>query len=281
MVVIKTTVYGDVLFVINFSMDILSMYISGKILHLDMKKRELIFSCIIGGIYGVLSLLIKNAFLSVIMNISVYLLMCFIAFPKVRLSQYIKLCFLFWSVSLLMGGAVTWCYSFIDRFASGAVSSQSPARKMPLYLFLLTVLFCAVSAFITGKIFSKNKDIKDAVVYVLFDGRCVEAHVLVDSGNLLTDPLSGLPVILVTDEKFKAVTGESSDTLLQNGKLISKIRFIPASSAGGDTMLYGVVSDVVLKKAKGKEVPYKAVIAVCKNSGFADFDGVFPLCLYE
>ena len=152
---------------------------------------------------------------------------------------------------------------------------------MPLYLFLLTVLLCAATAYVTGKIFSKSKDIKDAVVYVLFDGRCVETHVLVDSGNLLTDPLSGLPVILVTDEKFKAITGESSDTVLQNGKLISKIRFIPASSAGGDTMLYGVISDVVLKKAKGKEVPYKAVIAVCKNSGFADFDGVFPLCLYE
>lgn len=279
--IVKTTVYGDVLFIINFSMDILSMYISGKILHLQIKKKTLIPSCIIGGIYGVLSLFIKSTLLSVFLNIAVYLLMCFIAYPKINPRQYIKLCCIFWSVSLLSGGAVTWFYTFIDRFASGALSPSSPARKMPLSLFLIIAFLCAISAYITGRIFSKNANIKDVYLSVFFKENKTTLHVLVDSGNLLQEPLSGLPVILVTNEKFKNITGTSSDLILQNEELFSKIRIIPASSAGGNVTLYGIVADEILVETKRGAFPYKAVVAVCKTRSYADFDGVCPLSIYE
>ncbi len=279
----KTTVFGDILFIINFSMDFLSLYISGKILHLDMNKRSLLLSSAIGGVYGVASLFIQGALPSAVLNIAVYLLMCFIAYKNIVLSQYVKLCVLFYSVSLLMGGAVTASYSFIDSlmadmWGSGTITQ---AKKVPFFLFVIIVVLCGVTAYVTGKIFAKSADVKDAYLTVVFEEKRVDMHVLIDSGNLLHEPLSGAPVILIKNEKFKKLTGCTAKTLLENEKLLSKTRFIPAHSAGGDTMFYGIVPEKVYIGTKKEKIPMKAVIAVCDTTDFAQFDGVVPLCLYE
>ena len=44
-------IYGDVLFVINFCMDFLSLYISGKLMHMKMSRLRLIIAATAGGIY--------------------------------------------------------------------------------------------------------------------------------------------------------------------------------------------------------------------------------------
>ncbi len=279
----KTTVFGDILFIINFSMDFLSLYISGKILHLDMNKRSLLLSSAIGGVYGVVSLFIKGALPSAVLNIAVYLLMCFAAYKNIVLSQYIKLCVLFYSVSLLMGGAVTASYSFIDSlmadmWGSGTITQ---AKKVPFFLFVIIVVLGGVTAYVTGKIFAKSTDVKDAYLTVVFEEKRVDMHVLIDSGNLLHEPLSGAPVILIKNDKFKKLTGCTAKTILQNEKLLLKTRFIPAHSAGGDAMFYGILPDKVLIGTKNEKVPMTAVIAVCDSADFAEFDGVIPLCLYE
>ncbi len=279
----KTTVFADVLFIINFSMDFLSLYISGKILHLEMKKRKLIFSSVIGGIYGVVSLLIKGTLPYILLNVSVYLLMCFTAYKNIVLSQYIKLCILFYSVSLLMGGAVSASYTFIDGIMSNIPQTETltEGRKIPFYAFIAIVTVCAVTAHITGRIFSQSKDIKDAYITAVLGEKTIDMHLLIDSGNLLHEPLSGAPVILVKNEKFKRLTGCDSTSLFSCEKLLSKLRCIPAQSAGGDMMLYGIIPDKIYIGTKKEKIPMKAVIAVCDGTDFAEFDGVVPICLYE
>ena len=49
----KQTLYGDVLFLVNFSMDFLTLYITALILHRSVKKRRFVLSAAIGGVYGV------------------------------------------------------------------------------------------------------------------------------------------------------------------------------------------------------------------------------------
>ena len=279
----KTTVFGDILFIINFSMDFLSLYISGKILHLEMSKKHLLFASVVGGIYGVAALFIKGSVPYIVLNISVYLLMCFTAYRNIVFSQYIKLCVLFYSVSLLMGGAVSASYSFIDSIMSDFSSGGAtvPGRKIPFHIFVIIVILCAVTSYVTSRIFAQSKDIKDAYITAVLAEKKIDMHLLVDSGNLLHDPLSGAPVIIVTNEKFKRLTGCDSNAVFQNEKLISKLRCIPAHAAGGDMMLYGIIPDKIYIGTKKEKVPMKAVIAACDGTDFADFDGVVPLCLYE
>lgn len=282
MIAIKTTVFGDILFIINFSMDFLSLYISGRILHLDTKKKPLILASAIGGVYGVLSLFIKGAFPSVILNIAIYILMCLTAYRHIVFSQLVKLCVMFYAVSLLMGGAVTYSYSLIDRIISDIpiTAAQTPVKQMPFHVFALIVAICGIASYITGKIFTRSKDVKDAYMTAEFNGKRIDLHVLVDSGNLLHEPLSGYPVILIKKDKFNKLTGCGEDDLLENETIIPSLRCIPAHTAGGDIMLYGVVADKVLVGTKKDKAPFKAVIALCKDD-IAEFDGIVPLCLYE
>ncbi len=279
----KTTVFGDILFIINFSMDFLSLYISGKILHLQMSKKHLLLSSAIGGIYGVVSLMIKGTLPYIALNISVYLLMCFTAYKNIVFSQYVKLCILFYSVSLLMGGAVSASYTFIDSILADISSAETliETRKIPFYIFLVIITVCVALAYITGRIFTQSKDIKDAYITAILGEQKTDMHLLIDSGNLLHDPLSGAPVILVTNEKFKKLTGCDGKTVLNCEKLLSKIRCIPAQSAGGNIMLYGITPDKLYIGTKKEKVPLSAVIAVCDGTDFAEFDGIVPVCLYE
>lgn len=278
----KTTVFGDILFIINFSMDFLSLYISGKILHLQMSKKNLLLSSVIGGIYGVVSLLIKGTLPYIVLNISVYLFMCFIAYKNIVFSQYVKLCILFYSVSLLMGGAISASYTFIDSILADISKAETltESRKIPFYIFLIIVTICVVLAYITGRIFTQSKDIKDAYITAVLGEKITDMHLLIDSGNLLHDPLSGAPVILITNEKFKNLTGCDSKTVLSCEKLLSKIRCIPAQSAGGNMMLYGIIPDKLYIGTKKEKIPMDAVIAVCDGTDFAKFDGIIPICLY-
>jgi len=46
------TVYADVLFLINFSMDLLTLTISGKIMNRRLVKYRILLASLIGGLFG-------------------------------------------------------------------------------------------------------------------------------------------------------------------------------------------------------------------------------------
>ena len=73
-------IYGDVLFLINFSMDFLSLFITGKIMHLKMNKWRLLASATVGGVYGVASLFFPlDGVLLVLANVVCAFMMCLAA----------------------------------------------------------------------------------------------------------------------------------------------------------------------------------------------------------
>ena len=98
------TLYVDVLFAINFSMDFLSLYLSGIILHKKFYKIRLLISSTLGGLYGVIGLLFEfNIFLSTVISIFISALMCQIAFKQNKITSFIALIVLFWGTSASLG----------------------------------------------------------------------------------------------------------------------------------------------------------------------------------
>ena len=82
-------IYGDVLFIINFSMDFLSLYIVGRLLHFEMKAWRVMAGASVGAFYGVVSLLIDTyVILETAITVGVLILMCLVAFHARRLRSY-------------------------------------------------------------------------------------------------------------------------------------------------------------------------------------------------
>ena len=53
----QQVVYGDVLFLVNFSIDFIVMFIAGCFLHIKRRLFRLVIASLVGGLYGVLLLL--------------------------------------------------------------------------------------------------------------------------------------------------------------------------------------------------------------------------------
>ena len=96
-------IYGDVLFLINFSMDFLSLFITGKIMHLKLKAWRVLVAASIGGVYGVEALFFPfDGIPLVFANIACAAVMCFIAFrSKGKISSVFLCCLLFYGVGIL------------------------------------------------------------------------------------------------------------------------------------------------------------------------------------
>ena len=74
-------VYGDLLFLINFSMDFLCFYISCRLLHKKLPTLRACLSAFVGGIYSVASLfIVTNAKLAIVMDIAVLVFMCLVVY---------------------------------------------------------------------------------------------------------------------------------------------------------------------------------------------------------
>ena len=111
-------IYGDVLFLINFSMDFLSLFITGKIMHLKLKAWRVLVAASIGGVYGVAALFFPfDGIPLVFANIACAAVMCFAAFrSRGKISSVFLCCLLFYGVGMLLGGAMTALYSRIGKY---------------------------------------------------------------------------------------------------------------------------------------------------------------------
>lgn len=277
--ILTTTVYGDVLFVINFSMDLLSLFISGKILGLERKKGLLAISAALGGVYGVCALMIRSTALSIVLNVAIYIIMCLIAYPKTSRRAFIKVCFLFYVISLLCGGAVTSCYSLFDMIFDSVITNNNDTDTghIPLWVFCIFAAVCAILSFVTGKLFADKKDMRYVTFSVTINGITHQMRALCDSGNLLKEPISGTPVIVASGEWFKNATGLCGDCLSYAPDMRLKLRYIPTSTATGEKLLTGILPDrIILTKEK---TAVKAVIASAYDGEFSDFDGIAPLSI--
>ena len=277
----SVTVYGDVLFLINFSMDFLVLFCTAKILHIKQKPFLLVLSSVFGGVYAVAAIFIENGVLSVLCNIAAAALMCFIAFPRIRGFAFLKCGALFFGLSLLTGGGITAAYVLLSKLGRG-VSVNSDAAPVlsdiPLGMFCILGAVSILLSFITGKIFNRQSEKKEISVIITGSRGQVKLRCLSDSGALLREPLSGAPVIITGPEKIKDCVDERLFEALSctdMSKTADGLRLIPCSGVGGGRLLSGFLPVCVNIKGCDR----KAVVAISSDTDFGGFDGIVPASL--
>lgn len=288
----EQTIYGDIYFLVNFSMDFLSLWLTAKILHLPLRTLKATLSAAIGGVYAVLAL-IPGRYAAVNWFIGLLLpaLLCYICFGSCKIGRFLGRYAIFWGISLLTGGGMTALYYGINRIwgnrqiaVNGTV--KEVYNEIPLWVFALLALICALISLIWGRIAGRMRSRGSAILTVICmkGGQEVTLSALVDSGNLLTEPFGGLPVILVGRERMKEILpAKLHPVLMGNGDLseldrdsASRIRLIPYRGVGGGGLMFGYLPAKVA--VDGREVA--ACLAV--EPGVRDFSGyeaIVPSCL--
>ena len=273
-------IYADVLFIINFSMDFLSLYIVGRLMHFCMEAKRVILGASLGALYGVLELLLTvSVWQRFLISTGVLCLMCLVAFGYRRLRTYAASVALTFGVGMLIGGMMTSAFLKLGNNVSYVEIGGTIATvygDLPVWKFVLFAAVSALATWILGKLFRRKSAIRTCVVRMRFEGKEQEMTALVDSGNLLEDPVSGTPVIFLK-EKAARLLPKSTVLAMKNGVSglsgaeAEKLRVIAGATVSGSGILLAAVPERVSLLLDGCWESRRALVAIDFSAG--DFGG--------
>lgn len=288
----EQTIYGDVYFLVNFSMDFLSLFLTAKILHLPLKTGRTAFAAAVGGVWAVVALLPgQYDWIGTLIGLLIPALLCFIAFRCGRFRRFLLTVALFWGISFLTGGLMSALYYAVNRLFAGRQivvngTVQTVYSEIPLWVFALLALACALISLIWGRIVGKHRRSAACELVIGVSGNEYAMTGLVDSGNLLTEPFGGLPVILITADRLRAILpielhavffgGSGVGDLPAGTASASRIRLIPYRGVGGGGLLFGYLPESITVDGRAADA---CIAAECGGRDFSGFDAIVPACL--
>lgn len=282
-------IYGDVLFVINFSMDFIALFICGKIMHFRMSAPRMVLAATLGGVYGVASLLFELGTAGdILLDVLAAMALCFVAHYHGSAVKTFGTTALFAGASMLMGGAMTALYSKIGKYQAyiqigGKV--HTVFGDIPLLAFGALAAASALITYLIQKTAHRKTGERTCLVRITFEEGVYEFSAFVDSGNCAEEPISGKAVVFLSAQAAKRVRGRSGELLLRaagcvDGGDAKYVRFIPINTVSG----YTLVSAVKPKKfeiAVHRVFEARNVLVACDASA-ADYSGaeaLVPLAL--
>ena len=260
-------IYADILLLVNLSMDILSLYIVGRVRHKRMVARSVALAAFLGAVSSTLMTLfpikenMARGIVSIIVGIAVSVIMTRIAFGKppdnvVLLRDSVML----WGGGALLGGIMSVVVSMGEPVYGATTPSYTP----------VFVVVAALVMFVM-RLFSSRVNKESAEVKITAMARTYTVTAIVDSGSFATEPISGISAIIVKSYSLPGIFEE-----LHSADCSLKLRMIPVRGIDGERLLYGFIPEHV--EIDGREV--SAAIAIDDIKGtFAEHSGVVPLGL--
>lgn len=283
-------VYADLLFLINFSMDFLCLYLSVKLLHLKQHTGRLLLAAILGGIYSVVSLFLSvGSGVALAIDVGVCVIMCAVcsAGKGVSLPRIALLCGTYFGISALMGGGMTALYHLLNK--ANLPLDDVAGDGISAWMFLALATVSAFAAVFGQRLFSGQSARRTCTVRVRLDGAAWELPGLCDSGNLLCDPISGTPVIVADREEWlqglprdlrSAVESEGRET--DAGLHTKRMRVVPMKTAQGSSMAIALLPDeILLEEPNGKKRTVHALIAPSGQPLGGEYSAIVPATLLQ
>lgn len=256
------TIYLDVVLIENLIMNFIILYATGIILKSRIKNIRLILASLLGAIYSVVAYTsILKIYSSFILKVILSIIIVYIAYNPQNVKQLWKQMLIFYMTSFVFGGAA---FALIY-----IVKPQEIFMKNGLFLGtypLKTILLGSIIAFfiiITSfKIVKTKISKKDMFCFikVKINNNIFKTQVMIDTGNLLKEPFTNTPVIILEHtllydcvpkeilNNLENIIGGDFNKIPEKIKqeYISKLKLIPFSSLGKQNgMLLGIKPEYV------------------------------------
>lgn len=246
-------IYADLYVLINFGMDLLCLTVTASLLHLPARRWRILLASGMGGLYSLLSLLFSPAgLLGLLFDLLAAMALAGVAFAQRGngLLRHLRVTGAYFLSSVLLGGVMTALYAFLNRLALPLDRMQKDGLEA--WIFALLGATAGLATLKGGRLFAFSARRRYVTLTATLFGRTVTLRALIDSGNLLQDPLSGRGVIVVDRRALRGLLPEkllAADTpqkltdLLEDYELARLIRLIPVRSATGEGLLPAVIPD--------------------------------------
>ena len=273
--------------IINFSMDFLALYITARLMHIRIRPKRITLGAIVGAVYSLAVIFfgidgISGAFTSIVAAF----LLAFVSYKNKNFTDLSKNTAVFYGVSFALGGGITAICNLLNIWQNSRNVSINGTfdiiyGDLPFEMLLLTAASCGVFSLIAGRVAKNKRAKKECELEIRMNKNSVTLTALVDSGNLLKEPISEKPVIIASYEKIRAVIPVEMLEFFKTKELkiseqseySARLRIIPSTSAAGHRLFYGLFPDSV--KINGKEVD--AYVAVDDDTAdYSGFSAIVP-----
>ena len=245
-------VYVEDIFLDNFVIDLIILFITGKLLRLKLSVLRLVLGAVCGVFFVVLNLVFGlSGILLIVFKLCCGFLIVCTAFKTYSFKK-LMLCFCtFLIVTFLMGGALLMFASALGNTIISETGEIFYDVSLPMWLVLSTICilfftFMQIWRHIK-KSTLKSEFVFDATLTNCEKQICVKAFM--DTGNLLLDPISKKPVIFITYNNFKKLFNVSlEEIMLKNSK---SVRYIKTGSINASSDILVVnLEKLTLKQNK-------------------------------
>lgn len=274
------TVYIDIILIENICMNYIILLATGLILKNKINNIRIFLSSLLGSIYAVCSYITKlEIYSTIIMKIILSIAMIYLAFKPKNIKQMLKQLVIFYLTSFAFGGCAFALLYFV-RPQDILIKNGVYIGTYPLKIALLGGIVGFIIINISFKIIKNriNKKNMFCDIEIKIEDKIANVHALVDTGNLLKEPITGNSVIVVEKEKlYSIIPNEILDNIekimyggnnLENvdNKYISKLRLIPFSSLGTPNgMLIGTKVDKIKINFEEEEINANNIIVGIYN----------------
>jgi stage II sporulation protein GA (sporulation sigma-E factor processing peptidase) len=281
-------VYADLLFLVNFSMDFLCFFVTSRILQRRFSAWRCIVASAMGGVYSVAVLFMRLNFLfGLIADLTFCAIMCLIVYgiKDKTVGLFLLNTTVYFGVSMGMGGCMTAMYSLLNRMELPLGEVERNPDGISVWLFGLLAVCSGAVAFFGGGLFKSSAE-EISEIDIHYKGNRLSVRGMVDTGNMLRDPVSGRPIIMVDVKVMSGFMNSEVAVAALKGdvsKIISldpthKIRVVPMNTASGKALVCAFVPEKIHIRAVsiGKNSSSERAGTVESDALFAPIDLCLP-----
>ena len=265
------TVYIDVYFMINFTVDILAIFIALRMIHAKVNIRRLIICGLLGACLATVELFIKNTILNIGLASIFVLLITYISSRGVSLARRIRFIISFYIASFLISGAVNFLYGILDKYLDDVLKDFSGTTNRKALVFSLIILLIIGVLRLFIMMFSDSINKKSTRLMIRLEDKTLEVDALIDTGNLVKDPMNMNPVIFLKRNCAENIIPRSiidlSDVDSLSADYRKRIRLIPVTRKDQTHVMTGVRVDKVVICNDKKREEIDATIVIDKENG--------------
>lgn len=273
------TFYIDVILLENIIMNYIIILATGMICRVNIKQIRAFLASLLGAVYAILIYVLDfKIYTSQITKILISICMVYIAFNSANIKTMIKQLLIFYLTSFCFGGAAYYLLYCVKpnliKSMNGVLVGTYPI-KIALLGGILGFFIINISFKMIKSKLRKKDMLYDVDIYYKEKKSSIKA--MLDTGNLLTDPITSNPVLIVEAQQLKNIISENilkniENILYGTVKEIDediKIRcsIIPFSSIGKNNgMIIGFRPDYIkIYTEEGEEVRKKVIVGIYNN----------------
>ena len=256
------TIYIDIVFIENVIMNYIIIIATGLVVKSEIKHLRILLSSVIGAVYTVITYISKlEVYSNVVLKFILSIVIVYVAYNPQTMKRMWKELLFFYLTSFLFGGVAFAFIYFLKPqdilMKNGMFLGTYPLKTVFISAIIAYIIIITSFKLIKNKISKKNIYCK---LRLCLNKKTIETTAMIDTGNLLKEPISNTPVIVVERSilydvlpkeilnNIEEIIGGDFQKIPEDvqSKYRSKLKLIPFSSLGKEHgMLLGIKPEYI------------------------------------